>query len=52
MAEIITVDFRQKRVIGRTEAPVERWRAGRDGERNDLTAALRALRAAQGAMKG
>jgi len=48
------VDFRQKRVIGRTEAPVERWRAGRDGERrrNDLTAALRALRAQQGAMKG
>ena len=52
MGQIIHIDFRKRRVIGRTEAPVERWRAGRDGERNDVSAELRALRAAQRANKG
>jgi hypothetical protein len=52
MCQITVVDFRAKRVIGRTEAPVERWRAGREGERNDLSPELRALIARRGKANG
>lgn len=50
MCQITFVDFRKKRVTGRTESPVERWSAGRKD--NDLSAELRALRARQGKANG